>query len=103
MSSPTAARIEPTPMTPTESRWAHLSYLFSLLFKAMIGAAQLAGGLGLLLIPGAQIKTYLATLAAVELVKDPDETLALWLQHSAPEVPLGHPWFYVIYLVLHGV
>jgi len=90
-------------MTSEENRWAHLSYLAGLLLKAGIGAAQLAGGIGLWLVPGGHIRAYVASLVHLELVDDPHDVLAQWVAHAVAVTPLDSGRFYMLYLGIHGL
>ncbi len=85
------------------SRLAHESYVFSLLFKGGLGLAQLAAGLGLWLVPTASIQAYVTSLARLELVQDPTDPAALWIQQAMSSLPVGAVNFYAVYLIIHGV
>lgn len=86
-----------------QSGLAHRTYILSLLFKGGIGAAQLAAGLGLALVPTARIKAFANWLARLQLVEDPTDPAALWLAHAMANLPQTVFNFYTIYLMLHGI
>jgi uncharacterized membrane protein len=90
-------------MTPAEKDWAHRSYIASLLLKAGIGTAQLAGGIGLWLVPGDRISAYVASLARLKLVEDPKDILAQWVARTAAMTPFDTGNFYMLYLGIHGL
>ena len=81
----------------------HRAYLISLAFKCVIGAAQLVAGFGLALVPTDTIRAYVSALARLELVQDPDDRAALWVQHAMAFLPVGEVHFYTVYLLIHGV
>ena len=89
-----------TAVTP---KLAHLGFLLSMLAKGLLGLSQLLGGFLLWFIPAASMTKWVAGLARLELVDDPNDPLAQLVLRLATSTPITHESFYVVYLLIHGV
>lgn len=90
------------PVSRRWSRWLHWIFETSLLIKGLLAAGEGFGGLGLLLAPNTAIATLVDWMTRVELVQDPTDRVALWLQHTAATFSIETQHFYALYLCLHG-
>ena len=82
---------------------AHLGFLMSMLAKGLLGLSQLLGGILLWLVPASNISKWVAGLARLELVEDPNDPMAQFVLRLATSTPITNENFYLIYLLIHGV
>lgn len=79
--------------------WA---FRLSLLGKAMLGMAQVIGGLFLAIMPADAITRTADALTRSELTQDPTDRFALAVMHWANAINPAAEHFYIIYLLGHG-
>lgn len=90
-------------LTPAPiSKWAHLSFLVSMLGKGSLGTAQILGGLALAVTPAGTLNGLVLRLAKLELVEDPTDFMAKWAIGAANAPQMANETFYTIYLLIHG-
>lgn len=93
-----AEPLDPKPI----AKWAHLSFLISMLGKGALGLAQILGGLALALTPSGTLNGVVIRLANLELVEDPTDFMAKWAVGAANAPHIANETFYTIYLLIHG-
>ncbi|MDG1377518.1 MAG: DUF2127 domain-containing protein [Yoonia sp.] len=84
------------------SKWAHLSFLVSMIGKGLLGLGQIIGGLALAFTPSGTLNGLVLRLAQFELVEDPNDFMAKWAQSAAATPHIANETFYTIYLLIHG-
>lgn len=90
-------------MTGDRRAWLiEWAFRLSLLGKALLGIAQVLGGVFLMLTPGNMINITADALTRGELSQDPTDPLALAIVHWARTITPGAHDFYVLYLLGHG-
>ncbi|MCO6381633.1 MAG: DUF2127 domain-containing protein [Vannielia sp.] len=77
-------------------------YRLSLLAKGLLGLAQIAGSLVLLILPAATVPAALHWLTRSELTEDPADPISLALAHWALRLDPAATHFYGVYLLSHG-
>ena len=80
----------------------HIGFLVSMWGKGALGASQIAGGIGLALLPAGVFPRFVAWLGNLELVEDPTDPIANWIETLATHLPPTAETFYIVYLILHG-
>lgn len=90
--------IKPKPI----SKWAHLSFLISMIGKGLFGSGQILGGLALALTPSGTLNGIVVRLARLELIEDPSSFMAKWALDAASTPHIANEAFYTIYLLIHG-
>ena len=83
-------------------KWLHWLFEASLILKGLFAAAESLGGLGLLLTPNTAIITFVTWLTRHDLTQQPNDDMALWVQHLTEIFPLQVQHFFAIYLLGHG-
>ncbi len=86
------------------SRQKILHWLFeaSLAVKGLLTSAEAIAGIGLLLVPNAQVARLVYWLTHYEIAEDPTDTLAAWTLRAMEQFPIGTQHFYAVYLMFHG-
>lgn len=77
-------------------------YRLSLLAKGLLGTAQAAGGVVLLILPAGAVPRTLHWLTRSELSEDPADPLSLALTRWALRLDPAATHFYATYLLTHG-
>lgn len=88
--------------TPREQRAIHDVFLVSVWIKGLIGLAQAAAGIGLLLVSQHALVAGVVSITNPELAEDPRDPVATFLRHSALQWGSGAQHFAAAYLILHG-
>jgi uncharacterized membrane protein len=87
----------------TQSKWAHIVFWVGIIFKAIDGLLEIAGGVLLLTISSEAIRRFVYVLVAPELAEDPHDWLAnhllIWVFHLSTDSKT----FAVAYLLVHGI
>lgn len=84
------------------SRWTHFSFLISMVGKGLLGLGQMLGGLALAVTPDGTLNSLVLRLAKLELIEDPNDMMAQWLNTAAAATHVANETFYTIYLLIHG-
>lgn len=84
------------------SKWAHLSFLISMVGKGLLGLVQIIGGLTLALTPDGTVSGIVERLARFKLIEDPTSVTANWMIKAAEIIHISNENFYTIYLLTHG-
>jgi uncharacterized membrane protein len=79
------------------------TFRLSLLGKAMLGIAQVIGGLFLAIMPADAIARTADALTRSELAQDPTDRFAKAVMHWAHAINPAAEHFYIIYLLGHGI
>lgn len=89
------------PQETRREQFIHKIFVWSVLLKAFDGVVEILGGVALLF-PG--VLTNIAMLLIQnELIEDPHDFLATYLQHTVPTFLAQSGWFAALYLVSHGL
>lgn len=88
-------------MKPIDARRARNIRLGIVSFKLVSGAAELVGGLALLILPPSLLKVIFSLASAEELREDPDDPFVLFIQHRLPQL-LGTKHLIALGLILLG-
>jgi uncharacterized membrane protein len=88
-------------MKPIDARRARTLRLAIVSFKLLSGAAELVGGLSLLLLPASLLKIIFSLASAEELREDPTDPFVLFIQHRLPQL-LGTKHLIALGLILLG-
>jgi uncharacterized membrane protein len=87
----------------TQSRLAHIVFWVGIIFKAIDGLLEIAGGVLLLTISSEAIRRFAYVLVRPELAEDPNDWFAnhllIWVFHLSTDTKT----FAVAYLLVHGV
>lgn len=89
-------------MRPIDARHARNIRLGIVGFKLLSGAAELVGGLSLLILPPSLLKIIFSLASAEELREDPNDPFVLFIQHRLPQL-LGTKHLIALGLILLGV
>ena len=84
------------------SKWAHLSFLISMIGKGLLGLGQILGGLALAVTPTGTLNGIVVRLARLELIEDPSSFMGKWALNAASTPHFANETFYTIYLLIHG-
>ena len=94
-----SARID----TLTRSKLAHRVFWMGIVFKAIDGFLETAGGFFLLFVSGEMMNSFAFKLLQPELAEDPNDWLAnhllVWIFHLSTDTKV----FAVAYLLVHGI
>lgn len=88
--------------TEREQGAIHDVFLVSVWIKGLIGLAQTAAGIGLLLVNQHALVAWVISITTPELAEDPRDPVATFLRHSALQWGAGTQHFAAAYLILHG-
>ena len=87
----------------TRSKLAHRVFWIGILFKAIDGLLEIAGGVLLLTVSSQAITSFAFVLLEPELAEDPNDWLAnhllLWIFHLSTDSRV----FAIAYLLVHGI
>ncbi|MCL5282139.1 MAG: DUF2127 domain-containing protein [Planctomycetes bacterium] len=87
----------------TQSWWAHIVFWIGIIFKAIDGLLETAGGFLLLTISSEALRRFAYVLLEPELAEDPNDWLAnhllTWIFHLSTDTKT----FAVAYLLVHGI
>ncbi len=87
----------------TRSRLAHIVFWVGLIFKAIDGLLETAGGFFLLAVSGEFMNSFAFKLLQPELAEDPNDWLAnhllIWIFHLSTDTKV----FAIAYLLVHGI
>ena len=84
------------------SRWLHALFEASLVVKAALAASEGLAGIGLLLTTNASILGFVDWLTRSEIVQDPQDRMAVAVQHLTQGLSIQSQHFYALYLCAHG-
>jgi uncharacterized membrane protein len=82
--------------------WLDRAFEVGIIAKGLNGAAEIVGGLLLLLVTPDQIHRIVRDITQGELSEDPNDVVANYLLHTAGGVSGAGVLFGAIYLLLHG-
>jgi len=86
-----------------QSRWAHIAFWVGIIFKAIDGFLETAGGFFLLAISAEAMNSLAFKLLRPELAQDPNDWLAnhllTWVFHLSTDSKV----FAIVYLLVHGL
>ncbi len=89
------------PKETQREKFIHKIFVWGVLLKAFDGVLEVLGGIALLF---TGTLTHLATvLIKNELIEDPHDPLATYLQHTLPAFLAHSGWFAALYLFSHGI
>jgi uncharacterized membrane protein len=87
----------------TRSKWAHIVFWVGIIFKAIDGLLETAGGLLLLVVSSETLRHFAYVLVRPELAEDPHDWLAnhllIWVFHLSTDSKT----FAIAYLLVHGI
>ena len=83
--------------------WLDRVFAIGIIGKGLNGAAELVGGLLLLLVTPTKIQHVVATLTQQELSEDPHDVVAHYLLHTSAGLSGQAVTFGAVYLLLHGM
>ncbi len=89
------------PQETQRERVIHKVFIWGVALKAFDGVAEVLGGIALLF-PGI-LASFATVLIQNELVEDPHDFLATYLQHTLPAFLAHSSWFAAVYLFSHGI
>jgi uncharacterized membrane protein len=87
----------------THSRLAHVAFWIGILFKAIDGVLETAGGIVLLIINKQSLVTLAYRILGEELTEDPTDWLANFVLREVLNLSPGMKLFAVVYLLTHGL
>ena len=90
-------------MKPNLAHVAHRAFKIGIVIKGLDGLLELVGGSALLLTGRPAIHHAVALLTRQELIEDPHDVVANYLQHMAQQLSLSTRHFAGIYLLAHGL
>lgn len=90
-------------MKPDWAHVAHRAFKIGIIIKGLDGLLELVGGSALLLTSRPAIRHAVALLTRQELIEDPHDVVANYLQHMAQQLSLDTRHFAGIYLLAHGL
>ncbi|MGV8953143.1 MAG: DUF2127 domain-containing protein [Cypionkella sp.] len=106
MSSPSAAKTDPSRMKPIKkpglARVLHWLFEMSLVIKAVLTSAEALTGLGLLLTPNPLVARLRYFITHYEIAESSTDTMAQWTQLAVSQFPVSTQNFYAYYLMFHG-
>jgi uncharacterized membrane protein len=82
---------------------AHAAFEIGIFFKGLDGAAEIVGGLLLLVVPPRAISHALAAVTQHELSEDPHDFIASYLLTLSERFSPSSQFFAAMYLLVHGV
>jgi len=82
--------------------WWDRLFAIGIILKGLDGAAELAGGILLLLLDPARIHHFVVRLTQPELSEDPKDFVAVHLLHAASHLTGSAVLFAALYLLAHG-
>ncbi len=86
-----------------QSRWAHIAFWVGIIFKAIDGLLEIAGGVVLLAVSSQALSSFAYVLLEPELAEDPNDWLAnhllTWMFHLSTDTKT----FAIAYLLVHGI
>lgn len=83
--------------------WFDRIFEVGIIAKGLNGAAELVGGLLLLVVTPNKIQHLVAVLTQGELSEDPNDVVARYLLHTSAGLTGSAVTFGAVYLLLHGV
>jgi uncharacterized membrane protein len=86
----------------TPKDWLDRIFEIGIIGKGLNGAAELLGGLLLLLVTPDRIRSFAAAVTQGELSEDPHDLVARYLLHTANGLTGNAVIFGAIYLLIHG-
>lgn len=98
--TPEASRAQ---TTDRRQRTWHDLFLVSIWIKGIVGLLQVVGGVLLLVVHQDHLIRLAVMFTQPELAEDPQDSIALFLRHSAEQFGHGTQTFASIYLVVHGL
>lgn len=84
------------------TNWLDRVFAVGIIGKGLNGAAEVVGGILLLLVSPARLHHLVVALTQGELSEDPHDFIATHLLHTANGLDAGATLFGAIYLLLHG-
>ena len=84
------------------TNWLDRVFAVGIIGKGLNGAAEVVGGVLLLLVSPAQLHHLVVALTQGELSEDPHDFVATHLLHTATGLDAGATLFGALYLLLHG-
>src|SRR5262249_1625755 len=79
------------------------TFRISIVLKGVDGALEVIGGVVLLLVAPATLQSWVRSLTAHELARDPNDFIARHLLHSASQLSRSTTLFGAVYLLTHGL
>lgn len=79
----------------------HTVFFWGIVLKALDGALEILGGIALLF--SGMLVHIALVLIQNELIEDPHDFLATYLQHTLPSFLAQSGWFASLYLFSHGI
>lgn len=97
--------VPPPALENTERReWLlYRFFRFTLWVKGLFGVGELISALVVMFVPHDWWVRAAVVATRGELIEDPNDSLALWIRHSAESMTSSGQWFVFAYLLLHAV